>query len=521
MQLAKQNVIKAAFILTFCGVFCRILGAFYRVPQANMLGSEGMGNYYLIFPIFSFMISLSASSIPQSLSKLVAESVQNGEQNKAKKYFKSSLLLMTFFGLFCSLLMIFFAPFLSKLQQNTQSLNSYFAIAPAVFFVCLISCFRGYFQGYQTMTFSGISQIIEQVIKVAFGLYLTSKLLVYGIEYGVFGSLIAITISEFIALVYLFISYKFFAKKIVNNSGNTISYKQCFKDVIKTTMPFTLSYVIFPLSVFLDSLFVVKFLTISGLSGDFAMGVFGLNGGVINTLTNLPIVVSTALAVVVVPSLSGDIKSGNREGCNEKIALIFKICVLIILPCVIVFAIFPKEIIMILFGSLASGVIDELAIASNMLIISSIGVLYLGIFQVSSGILQSSGDFYIPVKSLGIGVAVRLVLCVVLCFVPKVNIYAISIANVVCFFIIATFNVSALQKSFNVKINYKSALIFPIISCVCMVVAVIEAKLIFVKIFSESLAAFISLFVGGAVYLCCLILFKVFGKSELRAMING
>ena len=213
MQLAKQNVIKAAFILTFCGVFCRILGAFYRVPQANMLGSEGMGNYYLIFPIFSFMISLSASSIPQSLSKLVAESVQNGEQNKAKKYFNSSLLLMTFFGLFCSLLMIFFAPFLSKLQQNTQSLNSYFAIAPAVFFVCLISCFRGYFQGYQTMTFSGISQIIEQVIKVAFGLYLTSKLLVYGIEYGVFGSLIAITISEFVALVYLFISYKFFAKK--------------------------------------------------------------------------------------------------------------------------------------------------------------------------------------------------------------------------------------------------------------------------------------------------------------------
>ena len=69
--MVKQGLIRSAFILTFCGIICRLLGAFYRVPQASMLGASGMGNYYLVFPVFAFLVSLSSSSIPQSLSKLV------------------------------------------------------------------------------------------------------------------------------------------------------------------------------------------------------------------------------------------------------------------------------------------------------------------------------------------------------------------------------------------------------------------------------------------------------------------
>ena len=89
--MAKQTLIRSVVILTVCGIICKILGAIYRVPLTNVLGSKGMGMYYLIFPIYSFMLSLSSSSLPSALSKLVSSCLSANDSGGAKRYFKCAL----------------------------------------------------------------------------------------------------------------------------------------------------------------------------------------------------------------------------------------------------------------------------------------------------------------------------------------------------------------------------------------------------------------------------------------------
>lgn len=514
--MVKQGILKSAFILTVCGIICRLLGAFYRVPQAAMLGASGMGSYYLIFPVFAFFISLSSSSIPQSLSKLVAEALANNNKKQATMYFVWTVLLLGLFGLFCSFILIFFAPFLSNLQGNKALISGYFAISPAIFFVCLISCFRGYFQGFQTMTYSGVSQIIEQIVKVSLGLFLTNKLLIYGIEYAVFGGLIAITISEIVAVLYLVISYLFFKKNIkIYENKEVLPAKECCVKIIKTAIPFTLSYIIFPLSLMLDSLFFVKLLSMAGVPTDIAQNIFGLNNGVVSTLTNLPIVISTGLAMVIIPAISGNLKNKQKSIAEDKILLALKIGILIIMPCCLLFAVFPKEIIFILFGSLDNGVINEMQISSNMLIISSIGVLYLGIFQITTAILQASNRYFVPVKSLIWGAGLRAVLSVLLAFVPNVNVYSLSIASVICYIFVAMYNISALQKDFSLKVNYYAFFVVPLLAGILMIGVSLLFKFMLVEVLPITGVYLLSLLIGGIVYISCLFLFKVFNKKEL------
>ena len=514
--MVKQSILKSALILTICGIICRLLGAFYRVPQAVMLGASGMGNYYLIFPVFAFLISLSSSSIPQSLSKLVSESIAKNNKKQAKRYFVSSLFLLSIFGLICTIVLVFIAPFLSNLQGNKSLVSGYFAIAPAIFFVCLISCFRGYFQGYQTMTYSGISQIIEQVIKISLGLFLINKLIIYGVEYAVFGSLIAITISEIFALIYLFFSYIFFKNKLkIGEENDVLTMKESCKKIIKIALPFTLSYIIFPLALMIDSLFFVKILTNAGVSGEIANNVFGINSGVVSTLTNLPIVISTGLATAIVPAISGNIKSGQIKVAEEKIMLVLKIGFLILLPCAVLFAVFPREIIFILFGSLGNSLFDEMQVASGMLIISSVGVLYLGIFQITTAILQADNKFFAPIKALIIGVLIRVLVCVCLIFVSSINIYSISIASVVCYGFVAIYNMGVLQKDFPLKVNYNTFFIVPFFAIILMLCACTLFKILFTTFLPLGLSYLFALFCGGCVYILFLFVFKAFEKREV------
>ena len=63
--------------------------------------------------------------------------------------------------------------FSKQLAESTGMPDANFAmiaIAPTLFFICLSSAYRGYFQGLQNMVPSAVSQVIEAVGKIGIGL---------------------------------------------------------------------------------------------------------------------------------------------------------------------------------------------------------------------------------------------------------------------------------------------------------------------------------------------------------------
>ena len=80
--------------------------------------------------------------------------------------------------------MLIFSKGLSYLQGEKEAYLGYIFLSPSVFFVGLISCFRGFFQGHMNMYPTALSQIIEQIIKLVFGILLFLSLQVFNADAG-------------------------------------------------------------------------------------------------------------------------------------------------------------------------------------------------------------------------------------------------------------------------------------------------------------------------------------------------
>lgn len=437
------SIIKSVFFLSFSGLICKIIGVFYRVPLTNILGSLGIGVYQLIFPIYSLLLVLSSSAMPLALSKLVAEKLTKGMYGDIKQLLKLAFYLMLVVGAFLSLLILLFSHTLANAQGSNYAYWGFICIAPAILMVALICVYRGVFQGYNNVKPTAISQIIEQLVKLVLGLLLPAVLLPYGVEYAVAGAIFAVTFSEFVALIYLIVKYKL-SKVNLHLKADlkpVATKRNLFIELIKTMLPITLNGLIVPLSLVLDSFIIVNLLVAVGDNLNLALSSYGILSGIVNTLINVPIVIVSSLGIVFLPIVA-KYKIKNDLG-NLKIAInrCINFTFLIALPCVLLFAFFPSQVLQILYPAL-SGV--ELTTACRILIITSSTVLSLAVYYLTTSIMQGLGCYKFSTINAIICCFLRIVLYAVL--IKIYNIYAVAIASGIMYLIMAIINVLHLIK---------------------------------------------------------------------------
>lgn len=439
MKRKKNNLIGGALILGAGAFITKLLGAIYRIPLTNMLGSVGLGLYQMVFPVYSLLLDFSGASVPSALSKLIAGS--NEREKGATNYLKSSLLLLFILGSLGTLLMGLFSSLISRFQGNPDANFAYVSLAPSVLLVCLISCFRGYFQGFMDMKPTAVSQILEQVIKLIFGLILV-KIFLPDIKRAVAGATFAITISEIIALIYLFFVYKIRKNKQKLQIKKGIDgFSFYAKNIIKTTIPLTLIGITLPISHVIDTFLTVNL--ISGYRTD-ATALFGIFSGAVITVIHLPVSVCYGLSAVSIPAISSA-KDENEQKIKAKkvLLLTFFASLICFLGCLI----FAPLIVNLLFHSLKA---DEKILTVKLLRMASPCIVLLSMVQTSNAVLVGKGKTYLPVFSLFIGVMVKTILSVVLLKNPNVNIYGAPISLIACYFTVCLVNLIG-RKNIKVK----------------------------------------------------------------------
>ncbi|MDR1917440.1 MAG: oligosaccharide flippase family protein, partial [Christensenellaceae bacterium] len=202
---SKTGFVKGAVILAVAGVICRLLGVVFRIPLSNIIGNYGIGLYQLVFPLYSLLLIISSAGVPVAISKMVARERDN--KPKCKKILFNSTVALSAVGLVLAVLFAVFCKPIAGFQGKSEIWTLYLAIAPSVFFVCFISAFRGYFQGLNNMLPTAISQIVEQIVKVGAGLTLAFILVKQSVLLAVFGAILAVSISELTATIFLCIFY--------------------------------------------------------------------------------------------------------------------------------------------------------------------------------------------------------------------------------------------------------------------------------------------------------------------------
>lgn len=431
MEGQKTKSVTSGAIKLGLGAFiAKVLGAIYRVPLTNMLGGEGLGLYQMVFPIYTLLLDFSGAGVPSAISKIIASN-KDEEGNNAQFYLKSSLILLFFLGVFASIIMATASRVISVAQGNSNASAAYITLAPAIFFVCIISCFRGYYQGLMNMTPTAVSQVIEQAVKLVLGLIFV-RILLPNIPLAVAGATLAITISEIFATLYFIIIYK-------KDNGNLPlkfkikdeEHKKRIKTIIKTTIPITLIGITIPLSQVIDSFLVVNIL--SSFRTD-ATSLYGLLCGAVCTVINLPVSVCYGIATVAIPTVS---KAKDKTQEQRSIKKVIALTLLISIPCVIICNLFSPFIVKLLFSGLNS---NEKITTINLLKVCSINILFLSMLQTLNGILIGKGKLYKPLISMGIGVIVKVILNLLLLNVKRLNIFGGAIAVIACYFVACLIN---------------------------------------------------------------------------------
>ena len=441
-----------------------------------------------------------------AISKIVSSKQDNTQR---KKVLDGAIAILFSISGILALLLAFGSKGLAILQGNVNIFSCYIILAPSLIFSAGIAVLKGYYQGVNKFNVSALSGIIEQVIKVLFGLILIFVLSKYYILGALFGAMIGVVLGDIVCFVYLLLrsrkqlNLKYSLKNI--NNG---------KQVFKYAYPIMLYSLIVPLSNFIDSFLVVKLLGLH-LGKDSAILLYGLQTGVVGAIISIPSIFSFALASVLMPSLSGDYATKNMEQFNKKTSLAFKLVMFVVLPCAIFFAINSSYIIDIVYGSGINGFgVDGQYVAKILLTISSISVVFSSINQLSAVILQNLNKTHLPIINLALGMICKL--AIELTFVPsaRLGIYAYSIAVAIGFIVAGVLNLYEVERSCENFFDIKYLIKQFILSAVVFVV------LIIIKLFNNTTIFILGSMFTIVIYFVGIYLIKLFSKNEINLLIN-
>lgn len=521
-----------AFFALLC-LIAKGIGALYRIPLTNIMGAEGIGLYQMVFPLYSVLLTVSGGGLPSAISKTVSAFHASGSEENARRTLYVSLAALTSLGAAGSLLLFFFRYPLAALQGNPAAAIAYIGIAPAVVLVSVISCFRGHFQGKLDMLPSGISQIVEQVVKMIAGLILCSRLLKYGVAYAALGALIGVSVSELAALIILLVQYALdtrarrrrtfvklsvaleAASDFVLDKNPPMKYSAILKRVLAVALPVTLGSLVLPLSSVIDSILVINLLTALGESVPLATKYYGILNGPVGSLVNMPVVISTSLSVMLLPKIASlsNVEAGAKE-CAEKF---MRLSFLVALPCALALMLFSGEILGVLYRRTLSS--ELLGVGSTLLSVSALSVLYMSLLQPASAVLQGRDRAYKPALNLLFGACLKAVLTIVL--IRICGIIGASIATVSCFALTCILDIRAMKKSLDVRLDLKRIALSGGLSAVAFGLSGKLLNALFRAFMPQTIALIGALAVAALIYVALLLLTKGIGRAEVLSLSSG
>lgn len=525
----NNNFIKGAAILGIAGGIVKILGAIYRLPLANIIGSEGMGYYQTAYPLYTLLLTLSTAGFPIAIAKLVSEKRAIGDYISAHRIFKVALMGLFIGGVITSTFVYFASDMIVGRLGNPNAYYALIALVPALFFVPIMASFRGFFQGHQMMAPTALSQVIEQLFRVVFGLFLTYYLLNRGTAIAAGGASFGGSLGSVFGTITIVIIYFYRRRVMLDEMKTSIhneEYKvsEIIKDLLVIAIPITIGSAIMPIMDTIDVAIVLKRLQFIGYTEAEANGLYGNLKGMAQTLINLPQVFSMAIAISLVPAISTANAKKKKKEMVDIISSGIRMTLLIGLPAGIGLFVLADPIISLLYYN---NPVETILSVGSLLRTLSLGVIFLTLVQALSSILQGLGKPMIPAINLFIGAGVKVVLSYVLTGVPSINIQGAAISTVIAFFVAVSLDLIFVIKYSKMKLSVKDVFIRPLISAIGMGIVALGAYNLSLGILTDNISSpekwstVIGILLAGVSYVILLILTGTITSEDLKFIPKG
>lgn len=452
---SSEKFLKGTFILTVASFVVKVIGAANWIFVSRILGGEGIGLYNMAFPIYFFALTVSQAGVPVAISIITAERVALKDIFGAKRVFRISMLLMLFTGIFFSVLTYFSAQWLIDWQfiRDQRAYMAVVALSPTVFFVTFLSASRGYLQGWQRMTPTAVSQIVEQLFRVITMIMLAELLLPWGLDYAAAGAslgALAGAVTGLIVLVYFHIKLNRDIEKTygvdLKPSSESASEPtfSIIKRIFKLALPVSASSIMLPVVSNLDLMIVPQRLEVAGYSVHQATELFGYLTGMAVPLVNLATILTASLAVSIVPAISEARALKDTARIFRQTAAAVRISN---------FVCFPAFVVVFFLATPIASLIYNAPGAGDAVMIAAVSIILLGLHQVSTGVLQGLGHTTIPMVNMILAAVAKVILNWTLTAMPMLGIMGAAWATVADIGVAAFINLYFIYKYIGYKME--------------------------------------------------------------------
>jgi len=517
----KQSFMKGVFILMVSQVLIKSLGFIYRWYMTNKpgFGDDGNGLYGAGYQIYTLLLALASTGVPNAISKLVSERVAIGDNKGAHRIFKVAVGLFGVIGFVCSAFLFFGAGYIANnIMQNSRVEYVLMAIAPSVFFVALSAVVRGYFSGFQNMKATANSQLLEQIFKTV--LTITIVYLLTGQDLIIMsaGATIATTLSTILSFMYLYIFYTRNKKQISEGINKSIdvakkSTLSIVKSILLISIPISISSIISAINRNVDSITVMRCLQKIGYSEELANNLYGMLSGKIDNLINLPLSFNIAFAISLVPGVASAISKGDKDTASRRISFSLLSTMIIGLPCTFGLVALAEPILMLLFPNAADG--------AALLQVSALVIIFTVLAQTVNGSLQGLGKVAVPAIALGCGAIAKIFANIILIQIPNINVYGAALGSVICHIISFSIGYTVLRNKINLNLNFKKFVLKPVVATAMMCICAIGAYNLFASFISAKIATIVALLVAVIIYGLTVVVLKIFEKEEIYMLPYG
>lgn len=511
---SNNKFLKGTLILTVSSIVVKVIGSLNWIILSRVLGGEGIGLYQMGFPIYLMAITLSSAGIPVAISIITAEKLAQKDFLGAKRVFNVSLRLLFVTGLVFASALFFGAHWLidNHWIRDSRAYYSIIALAPAVFFVTFLASFRGYLQGWQIMTPTAASEIVEQLMRVVTMIVFANMFMPHGLAYAAGGASMGAGVGAFCALLVLMWFYGRLKQKLKadlqqqNPLATRESARAIISRLLRLALPVSMSSLMLPVVANLDLLIVPQRLEAAGFHISQATEFFGYLTGMAVPLINLATIFTAAMTISLVPAISESRALNDVFGIRAKTRTAFRVALIITCPCFVGMYFLAEKIAALIYN--APGAADAIQTMS-------VGILLLGLHQISTGILQGLGRTSIPVINMILAAAVKVFLSWTLTAIPTLGIKGAAMATVVDFGLAAVLNMIFIYKYTGFALSF-SGVFKPAVSAAAMGAAVYGV--ITLAVSWGALAIFAAIAVAVPVYGGVLLAVGGMGKDDLESL---
>lgn len=442
-------------ILGVAALLSKIMGSVYTVVLQNVIGDRGMGLYQMAYPIYATLLILSTAGVPVAVSKFVSEHAAVGDIEGAHRIYRVSLWLLTVIGVVCATVLFAFAPTFAGLSGDPKAVYAIRAIAPALLVVPALSTMRGYFQGWQVMNPTAVSQVVEQLVRVVTILAGAYAVLHFGFGDSAGAAAAAFGAVSGGAAGLCVMGYFLWRMRRARAAAPrrvavparsrhaSLSTFAILRKLVYYSIPVSLGALVVPLTSNVDALTVTNLLKLHGAAQAAATSEFGLLAGRAAKLMMFPAALAGSIGVALLPSISESSALRDDSETSRRILLGMRITTLFALPAAVGLFVLAKPVDIALFQNSAGyHAIQILALATFFSTLQT---------SLCAG-LQGVGAVYLPVGSLVVGTALKVALNFLL--VPPFGIDGAALATVFSYAFASLLNWLALRRYVTVGVPW-------------------------------------------------------------------